>query len=159
VVCTVVNIHILAFWVVVLCRLGGYHFAGICGTVKTAYVSTQPSVYTLLSPRISRYEYSEGFVGYVAVCMQLIVEVSCHCFTLHVSAYMAIFSCVGYYYSRNSRRNLLPLFFFLYLALGYTLHVVTLLYVSICVFLFYFLISFCCFLHACLSACIFVLAI
>jgi hypothetical protein len=28
-----------------------------------------------------------------------VVEVSCHCFTLHVSAYMAIFRCVGYYYS------------------------------------------------------------
>jgi hypothetical protein len=29
----------------------------------------------------------------------LIVEVSCHCFTLHASAYMAIFRCVGCYYS------------------------------------------------------------
>jgi hypothetical protein len=28
-----------------------------------------------------------------------IVEVSDHCFTLHVSAYMAIFRCVGCYYS------------------------------------------------------------
>jgi hypothetical protein len=28
-----------------------------------------------------------------------IVEVSCHCFTLNVSAYMAIFKCVGCYYS------------------------------------------------------------
>jgi hypothetical protein len=28
-----------------------------------------------------------------------ILEVSCHCFTLHVSAYMAIFRCVGCYYS------------------------------------------------------------
>jgi hypothetical protein len=35
--------------------------------------------------------------------------------------------------------------------------VVTLLYVSICVFLFYFLVLFFCFLRACLPACLFVL--
>jgi hypothetical protein len=29
-----------------------------------------------------------------SVC-SFIVEVSCHCFTLHVSAYMAILRCVG----------------------------------------------------------------
>jgi hypothetical protein len=38
-----------------------------------------------------------GFVGYVIVCVQLYC-VSCHCLTLHVSAYMAIFRCVVCFY-------------------------------------------------------------
>jgi hypothetical protein len=38
-----------------------------------------------------------GFEGYVTVCMQLYC-VSFHCLTLHVSAYMAIFKCVGLFY-------------------------------------------------------------
>jgi hypothetical protein len=33
------------------------------------------------------------FAGYVTVCVQLYC-VSCHCLTLHVSAYMAIFRCI-----------------------------------------------------------------
>jgi hypothetical protein len=37
-----------------------------------------------------------GFAGYVTLCVQLYC-VSCHCLTLHVSAYMAIFKCVGYF--------------------------------------------------------------
>jgi hypothetical protein len=37
-----------------------------------------------------------GFAGYVTVCVQLYC-VSCPCLTLHVSAYMAIFKCVGYF--------------------------------------------------------------
>jgi hypothetical protein len=49
--------------------------------------------------------YFHSFAGYVAVCVQL----CCRCFTvlqlvslftLHVSAYMAIFRCVGYSYFR-----------------------------------------------------------
>jgi hypothetical protein len=75
---------------------------------------------------------------YVCVCVQwvlqvmlpsacsFIVEVSCHCFTLHVSAYIAIFRCVGCYYP-----HVLGGICFA----GVILHVVTLLYVSICVFL------------------------
>jgi hypothetical protein len=58
-----------------------------------------------------------------------IVEVSCHCFTLHVSAYMAIFRYVGCYYSHVVEGICFAGFFCI-------LHVVTLLYVSICVFLF-----------------------
>jgi hypothetical protein len=38
-----------------------------------------------------------GFAGYVTVCVQLYC-VSFHCLTLHVSAYMTIFRCVGYFY-------------------------------------------------------------
>jgi hypothetical protein len=38
-----------------------------------------------------------GFWGYVAVCVQLYC-VGCHCLTLHVSTYMAIFRCVEYFY-------------------------------------------------------------
>jgi hypothetical protein len=38
-----------------------------------------------------------GSASYVIVCMQLYC-VSCHCLTLHVSAYMAIFKCVVYFY-------------------------------------------------------------
>jgi hypothetical protein len=40
---------------------------------------------------------SMGFVGYVTVCVQLYC-VSFHCLSLQVSAYMAIFRCVGYFY-------------------------------------------------------------
>jgi hypothetical protein len=36
-------------------------------------------------------------VMFPSVC-SFIVDVSCHCFTLHVSAYMTIFRCVGYFY-------------------------------------------------------------
>jgi hypothetical protein len=38
-----------------------------------------------------------GFAGYVTVFVQLYC-VSCHCLTLHVSTYMAIFRCMGYFY-------------------------------------------------------------
>jgi hypothetical protein len=38
-----------------------------------------------------------GFADYVTVCLQLYC-VSCHNLTLHVSTYMAIFRCVGYFY-------------------------------------------------------------
>jgi hypothetical protein len=38
-----------------------------------------------------------GFAGYITVCVQLYC-VSCHCLSLHVSAYMAIFRCVEYFY-------------------------------------------------------------
>jgi hypothetical protein len=37
-----------------------------------------------------------GFAGYVTVRVQFYC-VGCHCLTLHVSAYMAIFRCVGYF--------------------------------------------------------------
>jgi hypothetical protein len=46
--------------------------------------------------RVQEACYSMSFVGYVAVCVQLYC-VSCHCLTLHVSAYMAIFKCVVYF--------------------------------------------------------------
>jgi hypothetical protein len=35
---------------------------------------------------------SMGFAGYVSVCVQLYC-VNCHCLTLHVSAYRAMFVC------------------------------------------------------------------
>jgi uncharacterized membrane protein len=60
-----------------------------------------------------------------------IVEVSCHCFTLHVSAYMAILKYVGCYYSHVLEGTCFA-GFILYLARGYTLQVVTRLFVSIC---------------------------
>jgi hypothetical protein len=37
-----------------------------------------------------------GFAGYVPVCVQRYC-VRFHCLSLHVSAYMAIFKCVGYF--------------------------------------------------------------
>jgi hypothetical protein len=40
---------------------------------------------------------SMGFADYVTVYVQLYC-VSCYCLTLQVSAYMAIFRCVGYFY-------------------------------------------------------------
>jgi hypothetical protein len=42
-----------------------------------------------------------GFAGYVTVCVQLYC-VSFHCLSLHVSAYMAIFRCAGYFYFHMS---------------------------------------------------------
>jgi hypothetical protein len=38
-----------------------------------------------------------GFAGYVSVCVQLYC-VGFHCLSLHVSTYMTIFRCVGYFY-------------------------------------------------------------
>jgi hypothetical protein len=38
-----------------------------------------------------------GFTGYVTVCMQL-YYVSFHCPSQHMSAYMATFKRVGYFY-------------------------------------------------------------
>jgi hypothetical protein len=69
------------------------------------------------------YNCSMGFAGYVAICVQLY----CTCFTvlhlvslftLHVSAYMAIFRCVGrfiFVFLKESASLVL-------LACGYTLH-------------------------------------
>jgi hypothetical protein len=71
-----------------------------------------------------RQDSFPGFVGYVAVCVQLY----CRCFTvshlvslftLHVSAYMAIFKCVGCYYSHVLEGTCFAGFFCI-------LHVVTL---------------------------------
>jgi hypothetical protein len=36
-----------------------------------------------------------GIAGYVSICVQLYC-VGFHCLSLHVSAYMAIFKCVGW---------------------------------------------------------------
>jgi hypothetical protein len=79
-----------------------------------------------------------------------IVEVSCHCFTLHVSAYTAIFRCVGCYYSHVLEGICFTGFFCI-------LHVVTLLYVSICVLLFYFFSFYFAVSCVCLSVCLFML--
>jgi lipoprotein signal peptidase len=70
-----------------------------------------------------------SFASYVAVCVQLYCVI-CHCLTLHVSAYMAIFKCVVYFYFHMSEGICFagfppPPFFS---------HVVT-LHVSICVLL------------------------
>jgi hypothetical protein len=56
---------------------------------------------------------------------------SCHCFTLHVSAYMAIFKCVGYFYF-HIPEGICFAGFLPFLARGYTMHV------SICFFLLCF---------------------
>jgi hypothetical protein len=88
-----------------------------------------------------------GFAGYVTVCVQLYC-VNCHCLALHVSAYMAIFNCVGYFYFINLKESASLVFAFF-------LHVVTLCTFPFMFFLFCF--SFvnvcCCFLRVCLSAC------
>jgi hypothetical protein len=41
------------------------------------------------------YQFSMDFAGYVFVCVQLYC-VGFHCLSLNVSAYVAIFKCVGY---------------------------------------------------------------
>jgi hypothetical protein len=38
-----------------------------------------------------------GFAGYVSVCVQLCCISVFHCLSLYISAYMAIFKCVGYF--------------------------------------------------------------
>jgi hypothetical protein len=48
------------------------------------------------SSRRRTFLSSMGFAGYVFVCVQLCC-VGFHCLSLHVSAYMAIFKCVGYF--------------------------------------------------------------
>jgi hypothetical protein len=73
-----------------------------------------------------------------------IVEASCHYFTLHVSAYMAIFRCVGCHYSNVLEGICFAGFF-------YILHVVTLcawlrfcrfhMCFSVLFFSFYFAVS------------------
>jgi hypothetical protein len=77
-----------------------------------------------------------GFAGYVSVCLQLYC-VSFQCPSLHVSAYMAIFKCVGYFLFSSPEEFCFAAFF---------LHVVTLckfpFVVSCAVFFRYF----CCFL-------------
>jgi hypothetical protein len=90
-----------------------------------------------------------GFAGYVSVCVQL----NCagfHCLSLHLSAYMAIFKCIGYFIFVCLKDSASLLFFLPFFPRGHTLRV------SICVFsvLFSFDI-FVVSLRVCLSACSF----
>jgi hypothetical protein len=55
-----------------------------------------------------------SFAGYVNVCVQLYC-VSCHCLTLHVFAYMAIFRCVVYFYFHMSEGICIAGFFAFFL--------------------------------------------
>jgi hypothetical protein len=52
------------------------------------------------------------FAGYVTVCVQLYC-VSFHCLSLHVSAYIAIFRCLGYFYFHMYEEICFAAFFFL----------------------------------------------
>jgi hypothetical protein len=90
-----------------------------------------------------------GFAGYVSVCVELYC-VSFHCLSLHVSAYMAIFKCVGYLYFHMLEGFCFAASFLSLFSRGHTLHV------SICVFpvLFSFVV-FVVSLRVCLSACFF----
>jgi hypothetical protein len=67
------------------------------------------------------------YAGYVSVWVQL-YYVGFHCLTLHVSAYMAIFRCLGYFIFICLKESA-SLFLFAFFSCGHTLHV------SICVFL------------------------
>jgi hypothetical protein len=87
-----------------------------------------------------------GIAGYVTVCLQLYC-VSCHCLTLHVSAYMTIFKCVGYFYFHVLEGFSFAAFFLPFF------HVVTLCMFSICVFPLFSFVSFVVSLHVRLSAC------
>jgi hypothetical protein len=69
-----------------------------------------------------------GFAGYVSVCVQLYC-VSCHCLTLHVSAYMAIFKGGGYVFVCVS---------FIVSCHCLTLHVSAYMTIFKCVVYFYF---------------------
>jgi hypothetical protein len=92
--------------------------------------------------------------GYVSVCVKLYC-VGFHCLSLHVSAYMAIFKCVGFfiYLFSYAWRILLCCFFFfgsLSFFHVFTLHVFHLCFVPV-LFSFYFFVS----LRVCSSACSF----
>jgi hypothetical protein len=79
-----------------------------------------------------------GIAGYVSVCVQLYC-VSFHCLSLHVSAYMAILKCVGYFYFHMLEGFA---FFFNFF------RVVTLCilpFVSFPLFSFVIFVAFCCF--------------
>jgi hypothetical protein len=83
--------------------------------------------------------------GYVTVCVQLYCVVF-HCLSLHVSAYMAIFKCVGYLFS-YAWRILLRCFF----PRGHTLHVFRLCFVPVLFSFVIFVVS----LRVCLVCLIF----
>jgi hypothetical protein len=94
-----------------------------------------------------------GFAGYVTVCVQLYC-VGFHCLSLHVSAYMAIFKCVRYFYFHMPEGFCFAARFFAF----YFLHVVTLCMFSICV------LFLCCFpslflLLPCVCVCLFALSL
>jgi hypothetical protein len=64
-----------------------------------------------------------GFAGYVSVCVQLYC-VGFHCFSLHVSAYKAIFKRVGYFIFICLKDFASLLFFFAsFFSRGHTLRV------------------------------------
>jgi hypothetical protein len=84
-----------------------------------------------------------GFAGYVSVCVQLYC-VGFHCLSLHVSFYMGIFRCVGYFILLEGFCFGAP-FAFLF-SRGQTLHV------SICFFpLLFSFVIFVVSLRVCLS--------
>jgi hypothetical protein len=90
-----------------------------------------------------------GFAGYITVCVQLYC-VSCHCLTLHVSAYMAIFKCVRYFYFHISE-GIFFAGFFAFFSRGHTLHV------SICVFpVLFFFVNF---VVSCVCVCLLALSL
>jgi hypothetical protein len=55
------------------------------------------TIASVLTPSFSESAISWIFAGYVTVYVQLYC-LSFHSLSLHVSAYMAIFRCVGYFY-------------------------------------------------------------
>jgi hypothetical protein len=54
------------------------------------------SINTISNPNPNYNLRSMGIASYVSVCVQLYC-VGFNCLSLHVSAYMAIFKCVGYF--------------------------------------------------------------
>jgi hypothetical protein len=64
--------------------------------MSPARIETPNSVSGYNGLRTHNIVRSMGFAGYVTSACSFIVDVSC--LTLHVSAYMAIFKCVGYFY-------------------------------------------------------------
>jgi hypothetical protein len=63
-----------------------------------------------------------GFAGYVSICVQLHC-VGFHCLSPHVSAYMAIFMCVEYFYFHMPQGFCFAAFFSAFFSRGHTLHV------------------------------------
>jgi hypothetical protein len=94
------------------------------------------------------YRGREGLHGHLQVCMMFLLFIflkksasllllpflargytmhflmfSCRCSTLHVSAYMAIFRCVGFFFFYIPEGICFAVFFLPFLARGYTMHV------------------------------------
>jgi hypothetical protein len=104
----------------------GMLLSEICGLVSVGSPLWREdgSVCTQLAPRLTRLSpiASDKYNWFCRLCFRLpaaLLYVSFHCLSLNVSAYMAMFRCVGYFMFICLKDSASQLFF----VHGYTLHV------------------------------------